>query len=152
MRTGRPRKVVLEHPNKGASSLIAGAPTCPRDLDAAAKRKWKAVVKLMTDAGTITQLDVDLLAMYCEAFARRADALKQLGGEYVLHGEKGSYQNPMLHVANKAMDQMVKLSKQLGLDKLTARKLGVDGRPAKQQGVKARDRSKGPPPPLEAIG
>lgn len=149
---GRPAKKVLPHPNIDASSAIAGSPDCPRTLGKEAKKKWKQVVALMTDAGTLTRLDVDLLAMYCEAHARRIDALDQLGSNYILEGDKGTYQNPLLHVANKALDQMIKLSRHLGLDKLTAQKLGVDGRPAKVAGVQSRDRSKGPPPPNKNLG
>lgn len=151
MSKGRPSKV-LSHPNIGASSAISGVPKCPRSLNKAAKKKWVEVVGLMTDAGTITRLDGDLLAAYCEAFARRQDALDQLGGEYVLDGDKGRYQNPVLHVANKALDQMIKLSHQLGLDKLTARKLGVDGKPATHAGIVTRDRTKDRPPPAEEVG
>lgn len=143
MPRGRPPKL-LAHPNIAASSPVAGAPSCPKDLSAEAKRKWKSTVKLMTDAGLISRLDVDLLAMYCEAWARRQDAMRQLGGVYVLDGDKGKYQNPILHVANKAMDQMIRVSKLLGLDSLTRKKLGVSTKPATVQSAPVRDRFKTP--------
>jgi P27 family predicted phage terminase small subunit len=95
----------------------------------------------------LTRLDGDLLAEYCETWARRQDALAQLGGEYVLHGDKGTYQNPLLHVANKALEQMLKMEVLLGLDKHSQDKFGVKGT-APKSGVKTRDRSQGPPPPM----
>ncbi len=138
---GRPSKT-LSHPNIAASSAIAGEPKCPRELDAVAKKKWKEIVALLKDAGTVTRLDGDLLAMYCEAHSRRVSALKGLREEgAILQGDKGSYQNPILHVANKAMDQLMKLSRLLGLDKLTARQLGINGRPPTVKTVAVRDRN-----------
>jgi len=116
-----------------------------------AKKKWAEVVALLTDAGTISRLDADMLAMYCEAFERRQAALAELGQNYILTGDGGHYQNPILHVANKALDQMVKLSKLLGLDKSTAAKIGGFTKTAEKRGIAARDRTKGPPPPDEQV-
>lgn len=45
------------------------APPCPRWLTPEARREWKRVVKVMTEAKTITVLDLGILASYCEAFA-----------------------------------------------------------------------------------
>lgn len=145
---GRPsKKPVIQ-----STDAVAGAPVMPRQLGKIAKKKWKAVVQLMTDASTITRLDVDLLAFYCEAYERQQIALKELGTNYILDGDKGKYQNPVLHVANKALDQMLKLSKLLGLDKMTAKELGVSGKPVEKKGIAVRDRTKGPPPPTKIAG
>lgn len=148
---GRPSKAskLLQHPNAGAASAVAGIPSCPKGLGVLAKKKWRQITKLMHAAGTITLLDGDMLAQYCEAYERRETALQQLGTEYTIDGPKGRYMNPVLHVANKALDQMVRLSKLLGIDKLTARSLGVSTKQAGHQGVDVRDRSQGLPPPEE---
>lgn len=144
---GRPPKS-LQFQRDNTPSPIAGKPKCPKELGDIAKTKWRACIKLLDDAGLLTRLDGDLLAMYCEAFERRQKSLELLGDNYILQGPKGEYMNPMLHVANKALDQMAKMVKQLGLDKVSAKKLGVEHKAAKGIEVKVRDRMKGPPPPM----
>jgi P27 family predicted phage terminase small subunit len=46
----------------------AKAPPCPNWLSAGGKKEWRRVVKLMTAARTITELDLGILVVYCEAW------------------------------------------------------------------------------------
>ena len=101
------------------------------------------MVKLMADAGTLTRLDVDLLAMYCDAHERYIIAKDRLGDNYILSGEKADYHNPLLNVMNKATAQMMSLSRLMGIDKVTAKKLGVDGKPP-VAAIPVRDRNQAP--------
>ncbi len=143
---GRPPKA-LQFERASAASTIVGKPKCPSSLGPIAKKKWRACINLMDGAGLLTLLDGDLLALYCEAFEQRTKALEAMGDEYTVFGKSGPVQNPLIHVANKALAQMSSLSKRLGLDKVSAKKLGVEHKKASSIEVKVRDRSKGPPPP-----
>ncbi len=140
----------LPHPNIN-SPTIAGAPKCPKELSKEAKKKWKEMIALLQDNGTLTRLDGDLLACYCEAHARRQRALMDVAKNGDVLGQgTSSFQNPALAIANKAMDQIMRLSKLLGIDKLTLTKLGKGK--AGPRSIPARDRSKGPPPPSKKTG
>jgi P27 family predicted phage terminase small subunit len=64
----------------------------------------------------LRQTDRGILAAYCQAWSRWVGAERELKKSTpVLAGEKGLYQNPWVHVANKAIEQMSALGAQLGL-------------------------------------
>lgn len=123
-------------------------PTCPTDLDAGAKKKWRELVKLLGETGMLRRVDRDVLAMYCTAFSRWREAEKFVAklGHLIKGPNGGFYVNPSLAVANRAMEQMRKFGKLLGLDPASRKAIGIRP-PTKTGGVQARDRSKGPPPP-----
>ena len=93
------------------------APYAPRYLNAEGKREWRRIVPLLMSLGLYTDLDYAALAMYCQAYGRWVQAERALAKqELILTGaEGGMYQNPMLHVANKAWDQMRKILAEFGL-------------------------------------
>lgn len=124
-------------------------PICPSDLDDEAKKKWRELIKLLADTGMLRKVDRDVLAMYCTAYSRWREAEKfvaKLG--HLIKGQNGWYLNPSLSVANRAMEQMRKFGKVLGLDPASRKSLGLKAA-AKTAGVQSRDRSKGPPAPKE---
>ena len=90
-----------------------------RDLagNAEGKREWRRIVPLLIDLGLYTDLDYAALAMYCQAYGRWVQAERTLAKQdLILTGaEGGTYQNPMLHVANKAWEQMRKILAEFGL-------------------------------------
>lgn len=136
------------------SSSFATAPQCPSDLDAVGKRKWRELVKLLTEMDLITRADRDMLELYCAAYSRRkgAEAMLKKFGDILKSKQGGLYRSPYLDVANQAAKEMQKLAKSLGLDPLSRKKLGVVRN--KRQGVARRDRSKSslPPPPGAVAG
>jgi P27 family predicted phage terminase small subunit len=66
------------------------------------------MVKLLMPAGLLTVVDGDQLALYCVAYARWAEAEKQVaeGGTVVKSPNGYPIQNPYLAIANAAMKQM----------------------------------------------
>jgi len=131
-----------------AAPPVEPLPTCPSDLDAAAKKKWRELVKLLAETGMLRKVDRDVLALYCTAFSRWREAEKFVAklGHLIKGPNGGSYINPSLAVANRAMEQMRRFGKLLGLDPASRKALGMKAA-TKVTGVQARDRSKGPPPP-----
>ena len=93
------------------------APYAPRFLNADGKREWRRVVGLLIDLGLYTELDYAALAMYCQAYGRWVQMERKLADEdlVLIGAEGGQYQNPKLHVANKAWEQMRKILAEFGL-------------------------------------
>jgi P27 family predicted phage terminase small subunit len=125
-------------------------PTCPKELDAAGKKKWRELVKEMVGFGSLMKIDRDLMRLYCEAHSQyesAMDCMKKSGGPILKSKTTGGmFRNPFMEVANHASREMQRLSKLLGLDKHSQKRLGITPKVAKS-GVKTRDRSAGPPPP-----
>ena len=92
-------------------------PYVPRHLNTEAKREWRRIVKVLMDLGLYTEVDRAALAMYCQAWGRWVGAERELIKKgAVLTSDKGNlYQNPWLHVANKAWEQMRKVLAEFGL-------------------------------------
>jgi len=115
-------KLIEGEPNKRRINLNEPkprpvAPSCPKHLAPAAKKEWKRISKDLERIGLLTTIDMAALAGYCQAWARWLDAevlLKEVGP--VLKSNNGMYyQNPVLAVANKAMEQMLKFLTEFGM-------------------------------------
>lgn len=113
-------------PAGGASSALFGAPKCPKELDEVAKKKWKEIAKLMAAMGTQTKADRDTMTLYCTAYSRwyAADAKLAQFGPVLKSKEGGLYRSPYLDVAIQAAKEMQNLSRALGLDAVSRKKLG----------------------------
>ena len=97
--------------------IPAGTPYCPRHLNDEARREWRRIVKILLDLGLYTEVDRAALAMYCQAWGRwvTAERKVQEKGEVLVSDRGGLYQNPWLHVANRAWEQMRKVLAEFGL-------------------------------------
>ena len=136
MRGPKPKPVELRVLHGTAARTIAASvpkprrqlPRCPQFLTGEAELCWKRTAKELYDAGLLTVIDKDALAMYCTSYARWRDAEKVVAqrGLVVLTNVKkddegnviggGNYiQNPYLAIANKAMEQMLKLEAEFGM-------------------------------------
>ena len=113
----------------------AGAPRMPAWLRPAAKRVWKATIPELVKAGTITRVDVAVLAAYCQSFAAWVhceDRLWKTGGPTLIKTEgkkKSTYQNPAVFNVHKYRDATMKLAEKIGLtptDRARVKLAGVD--------------------------
>ena len=89
----------------------------PAHLGPAAVKEWRRVRRVLEPVGLLTAADVDLLAMYCQAYQRWVSAEEQVKqfGEVVKTKAGNLIQNPYLSVANRAMDQMLIYARELGM-------------------------------------
>lgn len=94
-----------------------GKPTCPDFLDDAAKAEWKRVVSRLDELGILGTIDRAALAAYCVAYSRwlAAEEKVQRFGTVMQGRDGGMFQNPYLAVANRAMEQMVRLAAEFGM-------------------------------------
>lgn len=92
-------------------------PRPPAFLSDSAAEIWRDLGKLLREAGLFTVVDRYALAMFCAVAARWMQAereIERLG--VVLIAESGNlYQNPWLHIANKAWGQMRQMLSEFGL-------------------------------------
>lgn len=114
MAAGNPGKRPL---NNREPRFSAERPTPPKHLDAVAKAEWRRIINILGDQGVMTLADRAPLAAYCIAYARWAQAEENVRkyGTVLKSAQGGMFQSPYLSVANKAMEQMVKLSSEFGL-------------------------------------
>ncbi|MBO7963942.1 phage terminase small subunit P27 family, partial [Pseudomonas aeruginosa] len=109
-------------------------------LQGEARKEWKRVVPELDAAGLLVRVDRAALASYCQAWGRWVDAEEKLAvSGPVLKGDHGLYQNPYLHVANKAMEQLYKFLIEFGLSP-AARSRVQAPREARAAGVASRKR------------
>lgn len=117
------QRALDQHPRPRRS-----APRCPDFLTGDAELCWKRLARELFDAGLLTVVDHDALAAYCMAYARWRRAERNIAktGDVLVtapqtneDGEKigggNFYQNPHLAVANRALEQMIKLEAEFGM-------------------------------------
>ena len=92
-------------------------PSPPAFLSDSAAEVWRDLGKLLRDAGLFTVVDRYALAMFCAVTARWMEAERKLqqAGPVITSDAGGMYQNPWLHVANKAWGQMRQMLSEFGL-------------------------------------
>lgn len=110
-------------------------PRCPEHLTGDAVKCWRRTARELYDAGLLTVIDLDALAEYCVEYARRRKALEMVAktGELILTAQKhkvtekrdGSrveettggnlVQNPWVGIANRALENMLKLEAEFGM-------------------------------------
>jgi P27 family predicted phage terminase small subunit len=126
MPTGRkptPTALKVLRGNPGKRPLPENEPTpkgeavAPEWLSPSAALHWPVVARQLESSGVLTSMDAQALALYCEAFARWQDAnglLAKTG--LVVPGQKGMLtQNPAVHIANAAFDQMRRMLIEFGM-------------------------------------
>ncbi|MFO7905810.1 MAG: phage terminase small subunit P27 family [Pirellulaceae bacterium] len=89
----------------------------PAGLSDKGKAHWKKVSADLKDAGILTNIDVHALAMYCESYARWADANEKIQqyGPVVKTPNGFPAQSPYIQIANKAFDQMRAMLTEFGM-------------------------------------
>jgi P27 family predicted phage terminase small subunit len=97
------------HPEAGAAM--------PEWLSPEAAKHWPMIARQLDDAGVLTEMDAQALALYCEAFARWKHANEQVVryGAVVKAPSGYPVQSPFLSIANKAFEQMTKLLVEFGM-------------------------------------
>ncbi len=104
--------------NDAEPDAPAARPDAPDYLDEVASTEWDRVCGILAQMGLLSSADRSALAAYCVCYSRWVDAEKKVkqSGTIVKSPDKGvPIYSPYLNVANRAMEQMVKLSVEFGL-------------------------------------
>lgn len=128
--TGRRTKAVMDARKAGEVTGASSKLTPPRELSKAAKKEWRRVVKLyrQLDAEVINDLDVNLLAAYCENVAifkeaevnYQAEPLAKWSAE-----EQKWVESPYLKIMDGAAKNIMKAAEQLCLSPVGRARMGV---------------------------
>jgi P27 family predicted phage terminase small subunit len=108
---------IAERQRNSPETHIDRLPNAPTYLSKREKAEWTRVGRQLLEVGLIGKLDVTVLAAYCTAWGRWTEALEGIRKHGVLVKSPQGFpmQSPLLAIANKAQEQMVKLMGELGL-------------------------------------
>jgi len=102
---------------KNEPQVPVEAPDPPETLSEEAAEHWGVVVRQLFEAGVMTSLDTDALALYCEAYARwvYANSMVRKHGLLVKTPNGFPAQSPYLQVINKSFEQMRSILTEFGM-------------------------------------
>lgn len=122
--------------NKNEPSPKVVIPKAPEHLSIEAREEWDRIVKEIHSLGMMSSLDRAALSAYCQAYGRWVQAesiLNELSlsggidkGLTVMTDSGNVIQNPVVGIANKAMQDMVKYSVEFGMTPASRAKVKVD--------------------------
>lgn len=124
-----PTNLKILRGNPGKRALPKNEPTpevaCPPPpdiLSPVAKKHWKVIARQLFDANIMTNLDIDALTIYCEAYSRWVQAGEAIQKEGVIIKQKshdGSVEylkaNPYMQIQQKSFDQMKAILTEFGM-------------------------------------
>lgn len=89
----------------------------PANLSPLAQSQWEQICEQLIDARIMTNIDVQALAMYCEAYALWRDATDKINTTGAVVKGKDGYpvRSPFLFVAQKAFEQMKSMLTEFGM-------------------------------------
>ena len=115
---------------------VPDAPPVVAKNDIAAE-EWKRICEELLSVGLITALDRGAIAAYCIAYARWCKAECEIG-ELTTTTEKSVIVNPLVTVANQAMEQMRKFLIEFGMTPSSRTKVRAVEQPKNRGNGKSR--------------
>lgn len=100
---------------------------CPFWLDREAKKKFKELSKKFYEYGLLTNLDVEILMLYCKAFSKYKKAELLLDDqELTVMGRNGIKLNPLINASQVFYIRMKNCIEKMGLSPIDRRRLGIE--------------------------
>lgn len=92
-------------------------PQCPKHLDAEAKQLWRKLTPILQRMRVLTEADGVALGNLCDSYSTMIQARRRLRETGMLLKTPSGYvqQNPLLNIANAAMETVNKLLREFGL-------------------------------------
>ena len=103
-------------------------PPCPKHLDKMARKEWRRAGKVLQTIGLLTDLDMAVLAGYCDGYSQWAEATAQVqkGGTVYKRPDGSPGLSPYLRVAREAYDRMMKAAVLIGMSPSSRASLRVE--------------------------
>lgn len=127
---GNPGKHALPK-NEAQPEVTSRVPNAPPHLEGSARKEWYVISKKLHRLGLLTEIDVNALSLYCQAFGRYVDAQEKIdrSGLAVRTTNGNIIQSPYVSIANTAMRDCYTYLTAFGMTpssrtKVTAVKLG----------------------------
>ena len=121
--------------NDREPSFSATVPGISKHLSAEAVAEWKRVAKLLADAGVLTEIDMAVLAAYCQSYgiAEQASqaiakmaARDELTSGLMIKSAKGNaVPNPLVWIASAARRDSIRYAAELGMTPAARSKIQV---------------------------
>lgn len=114
--------------NDAEPKLPVGGFSCPKHLNALAKKEWRRVVVDMRVAGVLTRVDRAALEAYCVSYARWLQAEEEVEREGItIVGPKGGVmKNPAVSVSLQERAIMHKFAAEFGMTPSSRSRLKVE--------------------------
>jgi len=120
-------------------------PPCPKHLDKDAKKEWRRAGKILQSIGLMTDLDMAVLAGYCQSYSEWAAATAEVQVKGLVYkkpdGSPGL--NPYLRVAREAYDRMMKAAVLIGMSPSSRAGLKVEKPKPRSKAESFRERKNG---------
>lgn len=110
-------------------SLPVGIPKPPPHVKGVALTEWKRITKMLKLTNQITGVDRAALAAYCIEYAKYAEATEKLlktDSMLVRSSKNTIMSNPLLRIADKAFNNMMKVCTEFGFTFASRRSLRVE--------------------------
>jgi P27 family predicted phage terminase small subunit len=124
--------------NENEPEFQPGIPESPDGLNDDAKKEWDRMVKVLFNAGVMSEADRSAFTSYCQAYGTMMQAEREIHEmqksgdingllQYLDNGR--IVENPLLSIARKARSEVVKYAIEFGMtpssrSKITAMKIG----------------------------
>lgn len=140
-RKPKPTALKLVGGNAGKRPIAAAEPiapiaipTCPPHLQGEAKAEWRRITRELESMRVLSRVDRASLAAYCQAWARWVEAEQMVVQKGTVVKSPSGYpiQNPYLAVANKALEQVIKIAAEFGLTPVSRARVKVEATPKPQ--------------------
>lgn len=124
---GDPGRLLAKRHGEAQPGIPDAVPQPPEWLGKIGKAKWRELAPHLYPIGLLTAVDVDALALYCEAwdelFAMRA--LIDESGAVAVSEKGGEYQHPAVGIKNKAIQRIKQFGALFGVGPATRVGLNV---------------------------
>ena len=101
-------------------------PLAPADLTDTGRQKWDELALLLYNQGVLTEMDLELLTLFCHEYETYTEArklIKAFGG-FVVKTDKGNpIQNPYVSIANQSKTNMMKILLEFGMSPASRQKV-----------------------------
>ena len=125
--------------NKDEPQPEVGIPSPPNHLSKDAFVEWGRVTHQLYQLGLLSDIDRSALAAYCQIYGRWVDAETQLAGTgLVITTSNGNIiQNPLVGIANKALELMHKFLTEFGMTPSSRTRVSTTKQQPKKTGFAA---------------
>ena len=103
--------------NKAEPKPVRKAPTCPKNLSSEGKKEWRRLCRELEQLGVLTNLDMGVFAVYCDAYAKWKEANDFLNERGLFYITPSGYpqQFPQVAIAQNYAKLMNRCAQDLGL-------------------------------------
>jgi P27 family predicted phage terminase small subunit len=108
--------------------MVVGGLSCPKHLNALAKKEWHRVVKDLRESGVLARVDRSALEAYCVVYARWLEAEEEVENKGItaIGAKGGVIKNPAVTVAAQMLTLMHKFMAELGMTPSSRSRLKVN--------------------------